>query len=85
MNSFGEFRPKVTKVAAELVKVRLEPGVDTGVIQVVVQRLHQAEMEAILHIIDEVECIPEERDNYVPRREALIYLRALAKALEQEA
>lgn len=84
MNSKGEFQPKVTKVAAELVKVRAEPGTDTGIIRVVVQRLHQAEREAILHAIDEVECIPEERDNYIPRREALRYLRALAKVMEQE-
>lgn len=82
MSSKGEYQPKVSKIAAEIVAVKAAGG-DPERVTILVERLHVAERECLAHVIDEVECIPEERDNYPMLREALIYLRALAKVLEQ--
>lgn len=84
MNSKGEYQPRVGKVAAELVAIRLDPNADTAAIQIVTTRLHQAERDAIAHAIDLVESVPQDRTNFVPLREALVYLRAVAKAEEAE-
>lgn len=42
-----------------------------------------AERVTIQHLIDLLECIPQERDNFTIIREALIYARALAQIEEQ--
>lgn len=42
-----------------------------------------AERSTIQHLIDLLECIPQERDNFTIIREALIYARALAQIEEQ--
>jgi hypothetical protein len=42
-----------------------------------------AERSTVQHLIDLLECIPQERDNFTIIREALIYARALAQIEEQ--
>lgn len=46
------------------------------------QLLHVAERNTIQHLLDLLECIPQDRDNYTIVREALLYARALAKLEE---
>lgn len=84
MNGKGEYLPRVSRVAAELVAIRLDPEADTAAIRIVAERLHAAERDATAHVIELIESVPQERDNYQLLREALAWLRALAKAEEQE-
>jgi len=42
-----------------------------------------AERHTIQHLIDLLECVPQDRDNFMIVRESLIYARALAKIEEQ--
>lgn len=46
--------------------------------------LAAAERSTIQHLIDLLECIPQERDNFTIIREALVYARALAQAEESQ-
>lgn len=54
-----------------------------------VQQLQQlmavAERTTINHLLDLLECVPQDRENFHIIREALLYTRALAKAKEQQA
>lgn len=49
------------------------------------QLLAVAERVTVNHLLDLLECIPQDRENFHIIREALIYTRALAKAKEQSA
>lgn len=42
-----------------------------------------AERAAVQHVIDLLECIPQDRENFTIVREALLYARALARVEEQ--
>lgn len=47
------------------------------------QLLGVAERATVNHLLDLLECIPQDRENFRIIREALVYTRALAKAKEQ--
>lgn len=84
MNGRGEYRPGVGKAAAEFEAVLHDPTADTAAIRIVTINLHAAERDGLMHAIDLVESVPQDRDNWQLLREALVYMRAVAKAQEQE-
>lgn len=49
------------------------------------QLLAMAERSTVNHLLDLLECIPQDRENFHIIREALLYTRALAKAQESQA
>lgn len=53
-------------------------------VQQLMQLLAVAERSTLNHLLDLLECVPQDRENFHIIREALLYTRALAKAKESQ-